>query len=158
MEGLFESKFYPFLQHPPPTQVCERPNLGNFYYVGSTDNVTNSSSKFEFTICPNFPQKVGFATLPWKRSKPVWRSLTKKRNGWSAMKICRAADLVPITREVAAAAVVPTSSTSMKAFWIAFVTTRFSSEMPPKSAAVSSNMSVIPRLFRPHSDGSLSQS
>ena len=44
------------------------------------------------------------------------------------MKICRAADLVPITREVAAAAVVPISSTSMKAFWIAFVTTRFSSE------------------------------
>ena len=36
----------------------------------------------------------------------------------------------------------------LDAFWIGFVTTRFSSEMPPKSAAVSSNMSVIPSYFR----------
>ena len=27
----------------------------------------------------------GLTTLPWKRSRPVWRSRRKKRKGWSAM-------------------------------------------------------------------------
>ena len=39
-------------------------------------------------------------------------------------------------------------STSTTAFWIASVTTRFSSEMLSKFAAVLLNMSVIPRCFK----------
>ena len=73
---------------------------------------------------------VGSTILPWKSNIPVWRSLRKKRNGWSAMNwnsLMRGLRLrYPlILTAVTAAAVVPCSSTSIIAFWITWVWTQW---------------------------------
>ena len=79
--------------------------------------------KIQFAIANHCPP-LGSTTLPWKSSIPVWRSRMKKRKGWLALKsIFRfiIALLVTIAMPVAAAATVPSSSTSIIAFWITCV-------------------------------------
>ena len=70
---------------------------------------------------------VGSTILPWKSNIPVWRSLRKKRNGWSAMNWSPSLRLrLPlILTAVTAAAVVPCSSTSIIAFWITWAWTQW---------------------------------
>ena len=60
----------------------------------------------------------GSDTLPWKSSIPVSLSLRKKRKGRSALNSSGGIgiDLIIITAPVAAAASLPSSFTSMKAF------------------------------------------
>ena len=70
---------------------------------------------------PNYT--VGSTTLPWKSSIPVWRSRRKKRKGWSTMNCTgRLLILRPPLMLIAeaAAAIVPSSLTSIMAFWITF--------------------------------------
>ena len=80
---------------------------------------------------------VGSTILPWKSSIPVWRSLRKKRNGWSAMNwnsLMRGLRLrYPlILTAVTAAAVVPCSSTSIIAFWITWAWNQWKLFLEPK--------------------------
>ena len=67
----------------------------------------------------------GLTTLPWNRSTPVFRSLKKNTKGWLALNWTIGsldADLKRLTTAALAdAAFVPSSPTSISAFWITWM-------------------------------------
>ncbi len=62
----------------------------------------------------------GSRTRPWKRIAPVGLCRMKNRNGRSTTSGGGGSEVVPTPMPVAAAAVVPFSSTAMIALWMTF--------------------------------------
>ena len=112
-----------------PCSLVDNPPLsrsGGFIYrkkrKGRVCNGLYTFSSNYYFLVFGFSCAAGSTTLPWKSSIPVWRSRKKKRKGWSTMN-CSIRLLIALrpllmSIAVAAAAMVPSSLTSIIAFWI----------------------------------------